>query len=306
MSEATRAENVAPKPYDLEAHYQELEQKITAAGIPADLGRVRAAFECADRAHSGQKRRDGSPYVSHCIAAAIITAEMGLDEDSIIAALLHDTIEDTSLTHEDIARSFGTSVADIVEGVTKLTRVQYTSVEEQQMENMRKMLLAMAKDIRVILIKMADRLHNMRTMAYQSEEKQRIKSLETMEIYAPIAHRLGMQKIKWELEDLSLLYLDPTGYKAITDALDQRMPTLEKFMGEMRTQIRERLDVCRRCICCCAFRISGALFCLYGCVCCGLNSGCCGLSASCDHCCCHHCCYGKCHCFLFHCVVLLF
>ena len=242
MSEATRAENVAPKPYDLEAHYQELEQKITAAGIPADLGRVRAAFECADRAHSGQKRRDGSPYVSHCIAAAIITAEMGLDEDSIIAALLHDTIEDTSLTHEDIARSFGTSVADIVEGVTKLTRVQYTSVEEQQMENMRKMLLAMAKDIRVILIKMADRLHNMRTKAYQSEEKQRIKSLETMEIYAPIAHRLGMQKIKWELEDLSLLYLDPTGYKAITDALDQRMPTLEKFMGEMRTQIRERLE----------------------------------------------------------------
>ena len=242
MSKATRAENVTPKPYDLEAHYQELEQKITAAGIPADLGRVRAAFECADRAHSGQKRRDGSPYVSHCIAAAIITAEMGLDEDSIIAALLHDTIEDTSLTHDDIARSFGTSVADIVEGVTKLTRVQYTSVEEQQMENMRKMLLAMAKDIRVILIKMADRLHNMRTMAYQSEEKQRIKSLETMEIYAPIAHRLGMQKIKWELEDLSLLYLDPAGYKAITDALDERMPTLEKFMGEMRTQIRERLE----------------------------------------------------------------
>ena len=243
MSEATRAENATPVPYDLEAHYQELEQKITSAGIPADLGRVRAAFECADRAHSGQKRRDGSPYVSHCIAAAIITAEMGLDEDSIISALLHDTIEDTSLTHDDIARSFGSSVADIVEGVTKLTRVQYTSVEEQQMENMRKMLLAMAKDIRVILIKMADRLHNMRTMAYQSEEKQRIKSLETMEIYAPIAHRLGMQKIKWELEDLSLLYLDPEGYRAITDALEERMPTLEKFMDEMRTQIRERLEL---------------------------------------------------------------
>ena len=243
MSDATRAETAASTPYDLEAHYQELEQKITSAGIPADLGRVRAAFECADRAHSGQKRRDGSPYVSHCIAAAIITAEMGLDEDSIISALLHDTIEDTSLTHDDIARSFGSSVADIVEGVTKLTRVQYTSVEEQQMENMRKMLLAMAKDIRVILIKMADRLHNMRTMAYQSEEKQRIKSLETMEIYAPIAHRLGMQKIKWELEDLSLLYLDPDGYRAITDALDKRMPTLEKFMDEMRTQIRERLEL---------------------------------------------------------------
>lgn len=231
MSEATRAENVAPKPYDLEAHYQELEQKITAAGIPADLGRVRAAFECADRAHSGQKRRDGSPYVSHCIAAAIITAEMGLDEDSIIAALLHDTIEDTSLTHEDIARSFGTSVADIVEGVTKLTRVQYTSVEEQQMENMRKMLLAMAKDIRVILIKMADRLHNMRTMAYQSEEKQRIKSLETMEIYAPIAHRLGMQKIKWELEDLSLRFTHPAEYHQIAAELDESREERLEFMA---------------------------------------------------------------------------
>ena len=241
MSEATRAENVAPKPYDLEAHYQELEQKITAAGIPADLGRVRAAFECADRAHSGQKRRDGSPYVSHCIAAAIITAEMGLDEDSIIAALLHDTIEDTSLTHEDIARSFGTSVADIVEGVTKLTRVQYTSVEEQQMENMRKMLLAMAKDIRVILIKIADRTHNMRTMEYQSTDKQRQKSLETMEIYAPIAHRLGMQRMKWELEDLSLKYLDPTAFNEITHSLEEKSKEYGSFMERIQKQIEGKL-----------------------------------------------------------------
>ena len=217
MSEATRAENATPVPYDLEAHYQELEQKITSAGIPADLGRVRAAFECADRAHSGQKRRDGSPYVSHCIAAAIITAEMGLDEDSIIAALLHDTIEDTSLTHDDIARSFGTSVADIVEGVTKLTRVQYTSVEEQQMENMRKMLLAMAKDIRVILIKMADRLHNMRTMAYQSEEKQRIKSpRDDGDLPPPIAHRLGMQKTSGSWKTSRCSTSTPEGYRAIT------------------------------------------------------------------------------------------
>ena len=241
MSDATRAETAASTPYDLEAHYQELEQKITSAGIPADLGRVRAAFECADRAHSGQKRRDGSPYVSHCIAAAIITAEMGLDEDSIISALLHDTIEDTSLTHDDIARSFGGSVADIVEGVTKLTRVQYTSVEEQQMENMRKMLLAMAKDIRVILIKMADRLHNMRTMAYQSEEKQRIKSLETMEIYAPIAHRLGMQKIKWELEDVSLQYLDPEGYQQIIDYLHENEASAQNFMNAFQSKITDRL-----------------------------------------------------------------
>ena len=241
MSEATRAENVAPKPYDLEAHYQELEQKITAAGIPADLGRVRAAFECADRAHSGQKRRDGSPYVSHCIAAAIITAEMGLDEDSIIAALLHDTIEDTSLTHEDIARSFGTSVADIVEGVTKLTRVQYTSVEEQQMENMRKMLLAMAKDIRVILIKIADRLHNTRTLRYQTPAKQISKSMETMEIYAPLAHRLGMQKIKWELEDVSLQYLDPDGYQQIIDYLEKNEKSATSFMNAIQSKITDRL-----------------------------------------------------------------
>ncbi len=229
--------------YDVEAHYRELEQTITAANLPTDLGRVRAAFEVAERAHAGQKRKDGTPYISHTISAAIITAEMGLDEDAIVAALLHDCIEDTSLTHEDIAHSFGPAVADIVEGVTKLTRVQYTSVEEQQMENLRKMLLAMAKDIRVILIKMADRLHNMRTMAYQSEEKQRIKSLETMEVYAPIAHRLGMQKIKWELEDLSLQYLDPEGYKAITDYLDARTDTLEHFMSDIRGKIQTRLEV---------------------------------------------------------------
>ncbi len=242
MSEATRAENAAPVPYDLEAHYQELEQKITAAGIPADLGRVRAAFECADRAHSGQKRRDGSPYVSHCIAAAIITAEMGLDEDSIISALLHDTIEDTSLTHDDIARSFGASVADIVEGVTKLTRVQYTSVEEQQMENMRKMLLAMAKDIRVILIKMADRLHNMRTMAYQSEEKQRIKSLETMEIYAPLANRLGMSSIKWELEDLSFFYLEPDAYQRIARMVAESREVRERYLAETIKTLTDELN----------------------------------------------------------------
>ncbi len=230
------------KQYDLEEHYAQLEKTITAANLPVELGRVRAAFELADRSHAGQKRKDGTPYVSHCIAAAIITAEMGLDEDAIIAALLHDCIEDTSLTHEDIARNFGTAVADIVEGVTKLTRVQYTSVEEQQVENLRKMLLAMAKDIRVILIKMADRLHNMRTMAYQSEVKQRIKSLETMEVYAPIAHRLGMQKMKWELEDLSLQYLDPSGYKAITNYLNERMDTLETFMADIKGKLQSRLD----------------------------------------------------------------
>ena len=206
-----------------------------------DLGRVRAAFELADRAHSGQKRKAGTPYVTHCVAAAQICAEMGLDEDSIVAALLHDCIEDTAITHEDIARQFGAEVADIVEGVTKLTRVQFTSREDEQMENLRKMLMAMAKDIRVILIKIADRLHNMRTMEYMVTQKQLEKSLETMEIYAPIAHRLGLQKVKWELEDLSLKYLDPDGYREIITYLDSKADVLNKFMSDVEKKITDRL-----------------------------------------------------------------
>ena len=216
--------------------------KIKESCPGMDLGRIRAAYDMARLAHSGQLRKDGSPYVTHCVDAADITVDMGLDEDSIVSALLHDVIEDTNLTHDDIARQFGDAVADIVEGVTKLTRVQYTSKEDEQMENLRKMLMAMAKDIRVILIKIADRLHNMRTMAYQSADKQRSKSLETMEIYAPIAHRLGMQRAKWELEDLSLQYLDPAGYKEITTSLEAKMGDLERFMDSMKEKIQTRLD----------------------------------------------------------------
>ena len=229
-------------PLDPEKMYAELEDKIRSNCHNVDLGRIRAAYEMACTAHAGQLRKDGcSPYVTHCISAADITVDMGLDEDSIVAALLHDVIEDTDLTHADIARQFGEAVADIVEGVTKLTRVQYTSIEDEQMENLRKMLMAMAKDIRVILIKIADRLHNMRTMAYQSAEKQRTKSLETMEIYAPIAHRLGIQRVKWELEDLSLQYLDPEGYKEITESLESKMPQLEVFMSSVEEKIQRRL-----------------------------------------------------------------
>ncbi|MDY5564794.1 MAG: bifunctional (p)ppGpp synthetase/guanosine-3',5'-bis(diphosphate) 3'-pyrophosphohydrolase [Candidatus Limivicinus sp.] len=222
--------------------FEALITKIKESCPGMDLGRIRAAYDMARLAHSGQLRKDGSPYVTHCVAAADITVDMGLDEDSIVSALLHDVIEDTNLTHDDIARQFGEAVADIVEGVTKLTRVQYTSKEDEQMENLRKMLMAMAKDIRVILIKIADRLHNMRTMAYQSADKQRSKSLETMEIYAPIAHRLGMQRAKWELEDLSLQYLDPAGYKEITTSLEAKMGDLERFMASMKEKIQTRLD----------------------------------------------------------------
>ena len=225
-----------------DAMFEALVQKIKNTGMDMDIGRISAAYDMARLAHSGQLRKDGSPYVTHCVAAADISVDMGLDEDSIVAALLHDVIEDTQLTHHDIARQFGEPVANIVEGVTKLTRVQYTSKEDEQMENLRKMLMAMSKDIRVILIKIADRLHNMRTMAYQTEEKQRIKSLETMEIYAPIAHRLGMQKAKWELEDLALMYLDPTGYNEIMQTLQERMPTLEAFMSDVEGKMKKRLE----------------------------------------------------------------
>ena len=197
----------------------------------ADLDRIRGAFDFAVKAHDGQMRRDGTPYVTHTIAAATIAAEMGLDDESVMAALLHDTLEDTDTTHDQLEAEFGADVADIVEGVTKLTRVQYSTMEEAQMENLRKMLMAMAKDIRVILIKLADRLHNMRTMSFQSPEKQLSKSRETMEIYAPIAHRLGVEKMKDELEDLALLYLDPVGYQEITNILDKRRDTLEKFQA---------------------------------------------------------------------------
>ena len=238
MNETPKKEHT---PLDPDKMFAELEEKIRSAGHPMDLGRIRAAYEVAKLAHSGQLRKDGSPYVTHCVAAADISVDLGLDEDSICAALLHDVIEDTALTHADIARQFGVPVADIVEGVTKLTRVQYTSKEDEQMENLRKMLMAMAKDIRVILIKIADRMHNMRTMDYQSPEKQRTKSLETMEIYAPIAHRLGMQQAKWELEDLSLRYLDPTGYREITEYLTARMPELEAFMSSVDEKIQTRL-----------------------------------------------------------------
>ena len=155
---------------DPDEMFEALRKKIEDSGTDMDMGRIEAAYAMARLAHSGQLRRDGSPYVTHCVAAADIAVDMGLDEDSIVAALLHDVIEDTQLSYQDIARQFGEPVANIVEGVTKLTRVQYTSKEDEQMENLRKMLMAMAKDIRVILIKIADRLHNMRTMAYQSAD----------------------------------------------------------------------------------------------------------------------------------------
>ena len=230
------------KTADIEAMYQHLEDTVRGYNPSANFQQIRQAYEFARDLHGPQLRKDGSPFVTHPLAVAqIVAEELHLDSESIVAALLHDTIEDTEATHEQLAKLFSPTIADLVEGVSKLTRVHYTSKEEEQMENLRKMLMAMSKDIRVILIKISDRLHNMRTMEYQTPEKQKQKSFETMEIYAPIAHRLGMQKMKWELEDLSLKYLDPVGYREITEALDEKAAEYDGFMSAVHNRIVTRL-----------------------------------------------------------------
>ena len=226
----------------IDEQYRKLEDTIRDYNPGADFAHIRSAYEFAKQQHGDQRRKSGEPYITHPLAVAqIVAEELHLDSESIEAALLHDVIEDTPATYEDVAKLTSPTVADLVEGVSKLTRIQYATKEDEQMENLRKMLIAMSKDIRVILIKISDRLHNMRTMEYQSPAKQKQKSLETMEIYAPIAHRLGMQRMKWELEDLSLKYLDPIGYDEIVSKLDAKRPEYEAFMNRTQAQIDQRL-----------------------------------------------------------------
>ena len=179
-----------------EERYSAMKAALNKHMPGADMELIDKAVEYADVKHQRQKRKDGSPYIIHPLAVAEVVTEMGLDQDAVLGALLHDCIEDTDASHEEIEKLFGTTVAELVEGVTKLTRADFSSSEQAQMENLRKMFMAMSKDIRVVLIKIADRLHNMRTMQYQTPEKQVKKCRETMDIYAPLAHRLGMQKIK--------------------------------------------------------------------------------------------------------------
>ena len=224
-----------------EEHYASMMQAVQRYAPSADLEEIQKAYEYADRKHKNQLRKSGEPYIIHPLAVAEIVAEIGLDTDAIVAALLHDCLEDTDASFDEISHMFGQTVAELVEGVTKLTRVQYSTTEEQQMENLRKMFMAMSKDIRVILIKIADRLHNTRTLQYQTPAKQISKSMETMEIYAPLAHRLGMQKIKWELEDVSLQYLDPEGYQQIIDYLHENEASAQNFMNAIQSKITDRL-----------------------------------------------------------------
>ena len=225
-----------------EARYQSLLRTIARHAPSTDIALVDKAYRFADAKHKKQLRKSGEPYIIHPLAVAEIVVEIGLDTDAILAALLHDCLEDTDASYDEIVKLFGPTVAELVEGVTKLTRVNFSTTEEQQMENLRKMFMAMSKDIRVILIKIADRLHNMRTLEYQTPAKQISKSTETMEIYAPLAHRLGMQKLKWELEDISLQYLDPKGYQEIVDYLAAHKDQDDQFMQAIQDKITQRLE----------------------------------------------------------------
>ena len=224
------------------AHYESMCAAIQNRMPGADMELIDQAVAYARNKHKDQLRKDGSPYIIHPLAVAEIVTEFGLDTDAILGALLHDCIEDTDASHDDISRLFGETVAELVEGVTKLTRADFSSTEEAQMENLRKMFMAMSKDIRVVLIKIADRLHNMRTMQYQSPAKQVKKCRETMDIYAPLAHRLGMQKVKWELEDTSLRYLDPERYNGIMAYLNAHRDQDQAFMRTIQDKITTRLS----------------------------------------------------------------
>ncbi|OUN14432.1 bifunctional (p)ppGpp synthetase/guanosine-3',5'-bis(diphosphate) 3'-pyrophosphohydrolase [Allofournierella sp. CML151] len=219
--------------------YDDLKQMVLESGRPYDMEMLDKAYQLAERAHSGQFRRSGEPYICHPLHVAMLLVDLGMDTESLAAALMHDVVEDTSVTLDELESQFGADVAHMVDGVTKLTKIKFSSVEEQQAENLRKMLMAMSQDVRVMIIKLCDRLHNMRTGDAWPEQKRRDKALETMEVYAPIAHRLGISNIKEELEDRSLRYLDPVGYQNIKDLLAENGG--REFVTNIAEVIRERL-----------------------------------------------------------------
>ena len=224
-----------------EKQLEYLISRLKAQGGKYDYDAISCAFELCVSAHNGQKRVSGEEYYSHPYNVALLVASYGMDSQSIEAALLHDVVEDTEVSLDQIKHDFGAEVALLVDGVTKMGKVSFTSREEQQAENLRKMLIAMAKDIRVIIIKLADRLHNMRTIDCMTDEKQRTKSLETLEIYAPIAHRLGIRAVKEELEDLAIKHLDPIAYHEIEELLSLRRHQREELLNSIRERISEKL-----------------------------------------------------------------
>lgn len=221
--------------------FDELIVQIKQSAKQLDVDLIQRAFDFADRCHKGQVRASGEPYIIHPVSVAAILVGLGMDNETVVAALLHDVVEDTSITLEDITKGFGDDVAQLVDGVTKLDKIPLSSREEQQAENIRKMLLAMAKDVRVIIIKLADRLHNLRTIEFKPEQKRRDTALETMEVYAPLAHRLGIRGIKEELEDISLKYLDPVAYEEIEKALATKKDERTAFLEHMKEKIMGRV-----------------------------------------------------------------
>lgn len=222
--------------------FLELLKVIDESGKTYDLEKIKRAYEMANSAHENQFRVSGEPYIMHPVAVATILVNLGMDTDSIVGALLHDVVEDTDISLETVKKEFSEDVAVLVDGVTKIGRLSFETQEEQQQENVRKMLMAMNQDIRVIIIKLADRLHNMRTMDAMPRDKQRIKSKETMDVYAPIAHRLGIRPVKEELEDRSLWYLDPDGYKEILEDLNQQKEEREAFLAQIKTRMENRME----------------------------------------------------------------
>src|SRR2546421_8783841 len=213
--------------------FRELLRRMKANRPTEDLELVRKAYEFSQKHHEGQSRASGEPYLVHPLEVALVLAEMKMDPVAIVAGLLHDSVEDTSVTIVDIRKEFGEQVAHIVEGVTKISKIEFASTEERQAENVRKMVLAMVDDIRVVLIKLADRLHNMRTLEHQPPDRQAKIAKETLDIYAPIAHRLGMGKIRGELEDLGFRYLDPIGYQQVHEAVEARRASGEDFLARV-------------------------------------------------------------------------
>ncbi|GAB6170469.1 bifunctional (p)ppGpp synthetase/guanosine-3',5'-bis(diphosphate) 3'-pyrophosphohydrolase [Clostridium carnis] len=221
---------------------ESLLQKIKENCTNIDIDIVKKAYDLATEAHKEQRRESGEPYVIHPIDVSIILAEMGMDTSTIVAGLLHDVIEDTHYTYEDIRDMFNEEVANLVQGVTKLGKIEYKTKEEQQADNVRKMLLAMAKDIRVIIIKLADRLHNLRTLKFMSKEKQKQKAKETLDIYAPLAHRLGISKIKWELEDLSFRYMHEEEYYDLVKQIAEKRVERESYILEITNDLYKKLE----------------------------------------------------------------
>jgi GTP pyrophosphokinase len=223
-------------------HIDELIAKVQSYDPTMEGSWLRSVYELADSAHEGQHRASGEDYIEHPIAVARILAEMEMDRATIAASILHDVVEDTVVTSEEVSARFGPEIAQLVEGVTKLTRIPYQSKEDAQVENLRKMFMAMAKDIRVIIIKLADRLHNMRTLGSLPAAKQQTIARETIEIYAPIAHRLGIWKIKWDLEDLCLRYLDPEAYRDIAERVAKKRAEREAAVGSVVELLRGQFD----------------------------------------------------------------